>query len=70
MEIVRPLYGVLWRMVVLRPLGFLHPVQYVVAVPAVLLVQVSDALFLFYYLCEPPRLGEKTCFEEIDGASQ
>ena len=45
-QIVRPLHGVLERVVLLGALGGLHPVEDVVAVPDFLIVQVLYALFL------------------------
>ncbi len=46
-QIVRPLHGVLERVVLLGALGGLHPVQDVVPFPYLLLVQVLYALYLY-----------------------
>ena len=46
-QIVRPLHGVLERVVLLGALGGLHPVQDVVPFPYVRLVQVLYTLYLY-----------------------
>ena len=45
-EVVGPLHRVLQRVVVLRPLGGLYPVQDIIAIPDILGIEMLDPLFL------------------------